>query len=770
MFTQSASWPEKIDLTNCDREPIHIPGLIQPHGLLLVLQAPEFKIIQVSRNVFDWLGVLPQDLLGQPLANLLPPEQIASIHRCLEEDFEYVNPLALTLQSHQQQLEFDGIVHPLGGAPEDSSQPASPASDEFAKGFVILELEPRSERQNSDFLQFYQHVKGIITKIQKAPTLQAMSQVAAEEIRKITGFDRVMIYRLNDRGAGEVIAEDCLESLEPYLGLHYPDSDIPQQAKHLYTLNWLRLIPDVAYEPVELVPQLNPIENSPTDLSLSLLRSVSPLHVEYLKNMGVKASMSISLIQDKKLWGLIACHHSTPRHVPYAVRTICEFIGQVVSVELIVKESHEDLDYKVALKSLQGRFVEGLSQSQSFLEGLVNLDQYLLKLVGATGVAVCTGEQIVCIGKTPSMSELPALREWVKSNIQNNLLQTQSLPRLYPAAEAFKAVASGLLALEISKVNQNYLLWFRPEVSQTVYWGGNPNKPIEILEEGEVRLSPRKSFERWQETVEGCSVAWKACEIETATELRSLIVGIILTQADEMAKINLELERSNTELDAFAYVASHDLKEPLRGIHNYANFLMEDYETLLPEDGIAKLQTLVRLTQRMENLINSLLHYSRLGRTEISRKPTNLNDLVRQVVDTFTISQPDASLEFCLPRSLPTVNCDRTQVSELFTNLISNAIKYNDSVNKQIEIGFIEADIDTFYVRDNGIGIPPQHLERIFQIFKRLHAQDEYGGGTGAGLTIVQKIVERHGGTIWVESTLNQGSTFYFTLSAEATL
>jgi light-regulated signal transduction histidine kinase (bacteriophytochrome) len=202
---------------------------------------------------------------------------------------------------------------------------------------------------------------------------------------------------------------------------------------------------------------------------------------------------------------------------------------------------------------------------------------------------------------------------------------------------------------------------------------------------------------------------------------------------------------------------------------------MEDYADVLDADGVAKLNTVVRLTQRMEDLINSLLHYSRLGRAELSRQPTNLAEVARQAIDTLRISQPQSSIEFRLPRSLPTIHCDRTQISELFTNLLTNAIKYNDKAEKWVEIGFTESDsgdpkdplLYTFYVRDNGIGIPPHHLERVFQIFKRLHAQDQYGGGTGAGLTIVQKIVERHGGKIWVESTLDEGSTFYFMLAAE---
>ncbi|WP_373539346.1 ATP-binding protein [Chamaesiphon sp.] len=746
---------QAVDSTNCDREQIHIPGLIQPHGVLLVLQEPDLTIVQVSSNTLESIGHPPKDLLGKPLLALLTAKQIANIRQCLSEDFESVNPLDISIKRAAKLLKFDGIVH-------------------RQKALIILELEPKQKSQKADFVEFYQRVKGAITKIQKASTLLEMSEAVVKEVRKVTGFDRVMVYQFDAEGAGRVIAEARAHALTPYLGLHYPSTDIPKQAKELYTLNWLRLIPDSTYESVALVPAHNLLDDRPTDLSLSVLRSVSPLHLEYLSNMGVGASMSISLIQDQKLWGLIACHHSTPRHVPYNVRTICEFVGQVMSVELTNKENHEDLDYKMSLKSLQGKLVESLSQSERFLDGLIQLDSHLLDLVSASGAAICAGDRIICVGQTPPETELPALRDWVKTQIQHNLFETRSLAQLYPAAASFKAVASGVLVLEISQFHQNYILWFRPEVIQTVNWGGNPNKPVEVTDDGETRLSPRKSFERWQETVQGCSLLWRACEIEIVTELRSLIVGVILKQADDLAEINLELERSNSELDSFAYIASHDLKEPLRGIHNYSNFLMEDYAQVLDADGVTKLNTVVRLTQRMEDLINSLLHYSRLGRAELSRQPTNLNEVARLAIDTLRISQPQSSIEFRLPRSLPTISCDRTQISELFTNLLTNAIKYNDKAEKWVEIGFTQSDsgdpqdpsLYTFYVRDNGIGIPPQHLERVFQIFKRLHTQDQYGGGTGAGLTIVQKIVERHGGKIWVESTLDEGSTFYFTLAA----
>ena len=236
---------------------------------------------------------------------------------------------------------------------------------------IVLELEPKKAKGKTDFFDFYQQVKGTITRIQQAPTLLDMSQIVVKEVRRITGFDRVMVYRFDPDGAGSVIAEDTNQEAS-YLNLHYPASDIPKQARQLYTLNWLRLIPTTSYQPVTLIPATNPFTNQPLDLSLSVLRSVSPLHLEYLQNMGVDASMSISLMHDQKLWGLIACHHLSPKYVPYNIRTVCEFIGQVMSVELTNKAASEEIDYKMQLKSLQTQFVEALSQAEYLLDGMCN--------------------------------------------------------------------------------------------------------------------------------------------------------------------------------------------------------------------------------------------------------------------------------------------------------------------------------------------------------------------------------------------------------------
>lgn len=747
---------QSATLTNCDREPIHIPGAIQSHGVLFVLSNPDFNILQVSNNTDHYLGIKPEQCLGKSLSFLLSSEQILALRECLEETFEQVNPVSIQLEINQHIQRFQAIIH------------RSPKND------LILELEPGTEAEtNVNFFQFYKLAKAVLLKMQKTTTLSQICNVLIQDIRQITGFDRVMIYRFDADGSGTVIAEEKRDDLEPYLGLHYPDSDIPKQAKQLYILNELRIIPDVNYQPVPIVSFPSDIPADPLDLSLSVLRSVSPIHREYLKNMGVVASFSISIVKDNQLWGLIACHHYSPKLIPYSLRAVCEFLGQSMSLELPSKEENENLDYKLDLKSLQSKFTDMIVKAESILDALLQNQENLLKLVGAEGAIIVQEEHLIPVGKTPKIAEIEPLILWLSDQFKNNIFVTNSLSELYPPAIHFQDIASGLLAISMTKIQQNLILWFRPEQLQYVNWAGNPEKPKKTEEDGSLTIFPRKSFELWRETVLGKSLPWQLFEIEAALEIRSALVGIILRKADELAAINLELQRTNSELDAFVYIASHDLKEPLRGIHNYSTFLLEDYSDVLDAEGVSKLETLVRLTKRMEDLINSLLHFSRLGRQELKLNPLDLNELIPSIIEVFRMSYRADEIDISIPRPLPLIRGDKILIQEILTNLISNGLKYNDHEVKSIEIGYLnpEPRLDqevepflTFYIRDHGIGIPEKHHEAIFRIFKRLHAPGKYGGGTGAGLTIIKKIIERHGGSIWLESIPKEGTTFYFTL------
>ncbi|MCC5635552.1 GAF domain-containing protein [Nostoc sp. CHAB 5844] len=732
-------------------EPVHFSGCIQPHGILLVLSYPELTILQVSANVWAYLGKESQMLLGQSLHTLLDIQSVASIQQNLEEGDSLSSLKLRTLSGDRT---FDGTVHRI-------------------KQGMILELEPAAQTEESFFL-VHAWVKGAIAKLRKVSSLREFLQLAAQDIRKLTDFDRVMVYQFDPQGAGAVIAEAKRDDLSPYLGLHYPATDIPQPVRELYKRGLLRFIPNLTAPAVELLPSVNPITQQPLDLSPVTLRGVDPCCVTYHQNMGVASILVISLVHNQQLWGLIACHHQTPKLIAYPVREACELLGQFVSVELANKGDREELDYIVKLRSLQSEFVGSISQVDDLKEALVNPALRLLDLVSAQGAAVCLENKITLVGVTPTLEQVRTLIQWADTQPGNEaLFHTNLLPKLYPEAETFQNQASGLLLLRISQVRRYYILWFRPEVVQTVNWAGNPHAAMRMEADGSVTLSPRTSFIQWQETVRATSLPWKACELENALDLRSAIVGIVLNKADELARMNQELKRSNQELDSFAYAASHDLKEPLRGIHNFSTLLLKGYESVLDDVGKARLQTLIRLTRRMESLIDALLKFSRLGQAELYLVPTDINQLVNRVLEDLLVSRQEVQPEICIPRSLPTVNCDPILVLEVFTNLLSNAFKYNDKPFQSIEIGYLDTEGSipdssyiTFYIKDNGIGIRERHLEIIFRLFKRLHEQNLYGGGTGAGLTIAKKIIERHGGQIWVESTVGLGSIFYFSLKS----
>jgi two-component system, chemotaxis family, sensor kinase Cph1 len=740
-----------------DRKPIHSPGTIQPHGILLAFRETDFEIQWVSHNTQSHLGIGAQGLLGHSLSSLLDSEQIETVRVALQENLGRANRFQFLLAEQW----FDGMLH-------------------RTENGAILELERSHPTSEALELTLSRSVRKAIAKLQTLSELTEFLQGAAEEVRQITGFDRVHIYRFDPQGAGDVIAEAKVAELDSFLGLHFPATDIPTVSRDLYKRCNLRCSPDVSAAPIELLslPQTDP--PFPLDLSLAILRSVDSCCVKYYENMGSAAFLAIALIKDRQLWGLISCHHQTPKPLPYELRSACELLAQFASLELSTKANHQEWDNLIHFKALHSEFIESISHAESLSEALITPVPRLLELVAAQGAAVCLDNDITLVGETPTLEQVRDLIEWTQQQGNESLFQTDSLPKLYPEAEAFKETASGLLSLRISKVRRYSILWFRPEVLQTINWAGNPNDAFQVEVNGEITLCPRNSFKLWQETVRLTSLPWKSYELTNALDLRNAIVGIVLTKADELAKMNRELERSNRELDSFAFAASHDLREPLRGIHNYSTVLQEDYTQVLDTEGVEYLQTIKTLTQRMDTLISVLLKFSQLGQADLDLQETDLNDLLRLAIEVVQASRPNPQFEVRIPRLLPIVQCDPVMVNELFCNLLSNAFKYNNKAEgwaevgyfngaEQIEKGWIKSRQQDsipllFYLQDNGIGMRTHHLEIVFKLFKRLHAQEEYGGGTGAGLTIARKIVERHGGRIWVESIYGEGSTFYFTL------
>ena len=405
-------------------------------------------------------------------------QQLAAIQGCMNADFENVNPLRLSLQVQGKSELFEGIVHRSDGVIVlELERYLKGATERIGQSEDLL----TTDRQALSFFDFYKFVKTPLGQIQNTQTLTELAQQTVTTIRSLTGFDRVMMYRFDPDGSGHVISESKCEGSESFVGLHYPASDVPKQAKELYRLNLLRIIPDALYQPVMLEPLLNPITGEPLDLSRSVLRSVSPLHTEYLTNFGVRASMSISVVcsggkpdpsENRQLWGLIACHHSTPKQLSYETRTICEFLGQVISFEVGSKSDAEDVEHKMHLQAAQARFVNTIASCQTLEDGFTQNPQDLRELVGATGVVFCERSRVANFGQTPPDSEIANLLSWLDDQIgENAIYSTNTLVSEYPQLMPYKDVASGLLALRISRIQRTYLLWFRPEVIQTIDWG-----------------------------------------------------------------------------------------------------------------------------------------------------------------------------------------------------------------------------------------------------------------------------------------------------------
>ena len=739
---------KNVDLSNCDRELIQYCGAIQPHGALLVLEEPGLRILQASANTETLFGVPPAALLGQALTQLFGDDQVHTLRTQLGRQHLESGPVYM-LRAHLpgHSTAFHIFAHRVAGV-------------------LLLECEVIDAEAPATILDPFSEVRTTIAQLQATPTLQAFFDLAMTQIRAFTGFERVMAYKFAEDGSGEVIAESIQDGLVSYFGLHYPASDIPAPARRLFALRWLSHLPAVDYTPVPLVPEQHPVSGAPVDLSYSFLRSVSVMYSGYLRNMGVQSTMVMTLLHNGQLWGLISCmHHSTSKHVPYEVRMACEFLAHMVSLLTGAKEEVETYAYRLRMKATLDQLVGYMTREATLAPGLVQKDPNVLSYLHAQGAALILDDTVTRLGQTPAEADVRALAQWLSSQ-EEPVLATHHLSRDYPEAVRYRDTASGLLAARLSRRKPEYLMWFRPEVVQTVDWAGDPTKPVEVLEDqGEVRLMPRTSFALWKETVYGTARPWQDCEREAAADLRRAILELIVERAEELARLNRELQASNLELDAFTYVASHDLKEPLRGIHNYAQFLRQEAAERLLATDQARLETILRLAQRMDDLIESLLHYSRVGRIELDLQPMNLQELLCQTLEQMHSRMAQRGVTVRLPQPLPTVVGDRVRVTEVFQNLLTNALKYNDKPEPWVEVGVLDQEPPVFYVRDNGIGIAPEHLEAIFQIFRRLHTRDAFGGGAGAGLTIVRRTIERHGGQIWVESTPGAGSTFYFTLA-----
>lgn len=727
-----------VDILNCDKEPIEIPGAIQAHGILLAIDK-DYKICYCSENVAYHFSVSAHSILGKhinTIEKLLLPQGGSFIEQLIKiahtpRGFAAVNPYPVLIKN----IDYNLIL--------------AQSNDLY-----LLEFEPAGSDLDVDVQQV---IGSNLSEILADANLGKLLERTAEQVKKIIAYDRVMVYKFHEDGHGEVVAESKTNDLLPLFGLHYPASDIPQQARELYKINLIRLIADVESEPSPILSYLE-FNESPLDLTHSVTRAVSPIHIQYLKNMGVSSSFSISLLHKGELWGLIACHAYTPRFISYRQRDAAKLIGQVLSSALGLRQQEEDQQKRFRLKTAVDQLSRQLVRHNELAEALFNDRMTMLDAVDADGAVLVYEDKIYSTGETPDNDFIAQLLIWLDEQSEETVFSTDSLSKLFEPARSYKHLASGLLACRITKNTNNYLLWFRPETLKTVFWAGNPAKPFEVTETGITNISPRKSFETWSQEVDLTSIPWKIEDSYSALQLKEEVNYSINRKANAIRLMNEKLKEAYDELDSFSYTISHDLKTPLTTIKSYSQLLQRS-ATLQPKEE-HWLNGILTGAQRMQGMIEEVLRYSRAGQSQAEYKAVKMEKMLEDLRQQLLVAYEDVNIEIKVGDA-PDIFGDETMLQQVFSNLLGNAVKYSQKNLKPLVSidGFLTENKVVYCISDNGVGIKEEEKDKVFELFKRSENASEFEG-SGVGLAIVKRIMERHKGSISVESNLGLGSIF----------
>lgn len=545
-----ASTDYQVDLTNCDKEPIHIPGYIQPHGCLIAFDSAMRIALRHSENCSEMLG-LEGEINGRSADDVLGAKLTHDLRNALTVTGRSIRPSLLPGIKTANGQTFDIALH-------------------RHKSVTIVEFErSRSEAQPLGT------ARKMVDRIREADSVDSLISRTARLIKATLGYDRVMIYRFEDDGSGKVVSEAKQPELESFLGQYFPASDIPQQARTLYLKNTLRIISDARGMRVPVVPTLD-ASGEPLDLSFAHLRSVSPIHCEYLRNMGVAASMSISVIVDGALWGLIACHHYSPRVLSMPVRIAAEMFGEFFSMHLQILKQKRRLTTISQAHSALDRFLRLAAHHSNIEELLVDSFQDFADLMPCDGVGLWVNDNWHGHGSVPPHDAIPRLARFIASTAENKVWATHALSQVIPEAETYAPIAAGVLAIPLSQVKNDYLLFFRKEIVQTLNWAGNPEKSYETGPMGD-RLTPRKSFAIWKETVSLQAQPWSESDREIAEAARIALVEVAFQHSELMAG---ERDRAEVRQRMLNEELNHRVKNILAIIKSLVGNLSQEGKTL----------------------------------------------------------------------------------------------------------------------------------------------------------------------------------------------
>lgn len=546
----------KADLTTCDREQIHIPGSVQSYGVLIVVDPETLIVRQAAGATKTLLGYLPSALPGVSLTVFMPPDTVARLQALLFEN------------------DIRRPMHLLGFLEGAEKQPLDLSVHQNDAG-LILEFEQADIAEGSYHNPLIQ-VQTMVAAISEAVNVADFLHSATEQVHRVTGYSRVMIYQFLADDSGSVVAETVSDGNARFFGLRYPATDIPKQARALYLTNWLRNLPDINDIAARLEPRINPATGEPLDMSQATLRSVSPIHIEYLRNMGVQATMSISIIKNGELWGLIACHHHTARQMPRHIRAVCELFGSMFALQLDARERTHALEYRHRSSGIHRAIVARMSAHESLATALINEKPTLLDYLDADGVAILIDNNYESIGRTPREGQVRALAQWLDQHATNGVFASSNLAKDYDLAKDFAIDASGILAISASRSPSDYIIWFRAEEIEDVRWAGDPSKPVESGPNGD-RLSPRKSFEAWVQSVRYHARPWTENEIDAATHMRTSLLEVVLRRIDELSR---ERAIAQERHELMVAELNHRVKNTLATIQALARYTHQSSDSL----------------------------------------------------------------------------------------------------------------------------------------------------------------------------------------------
>ncbi len=722
-------------LDGCDQEPIHTPGSIQPYGVLLVLNHDNRTVLQASENLETWIGVPHAKALGMALDDLFGADQADIIrHIVVSRELEPTKSSVVRLNGKS----FDAVAH-------------------LSDGHMVVELEIVDNPKVLERDFFYDELRQFAIGMRDQRRHEELYSFVTAQVRKITGFDRVKLYRFDEDWNGEVIAESRADYMPSYKGMHFPASDIPAQARALYMKNFIRAIADINYAPVPVLPALNPHTNRPLDMSMSGLRSVSPIHVQYLANMGVSASMSITIMQNGRFWGLIACHHNMPYHVPYRIRMVSEIMGHIFSAQLSSLEEIVDRAETEKRKLIVERLSATLGTHFDLYDLLVEKKEMALDAMKAQGMAVQYKKRIHSFEAAPAEDILTRLIDWLHDKHPGGIVKTNDAETFCAGVAGLESLKGGFLAAPISHMRKDYVIWFRDAIIKHVQWAGNPEKTA-VEEKAGYRLVPRASFDLWKQEVKSRSRPWAREDVDMAQAIIH-----IFNQSERMAAEEASLAKSE-----FLANMSHELRTPMNAIIGIVNIL--DRDPSLTAKQRQFISTLNLSSNSLLNLINDLLDIAKIESSEmqIENRPFNLADVLEEVRSIMNVRAIEKDLLLSVkapPRSQMNFIGDVARIRQVMLNLVSNALKFTDEGFVNILVKVKSDHSVRIDVVDSGIGMTKAQLERIFDKF--VQADETISrrfGGTGLGLAIVKNLVDMMGGEINVQSQEGMGSRFCISL------